>query len=172
MLPLQDVLRSCWLSGRYQSADRDAQPHRRQPFLVEETSRATVQRITDLMKSDLHWSSIALVAHIAREADRLSMWAEQCPCHPPEQNHPKEPGRKRRSSRMDSSSKTCPLKCCRAPELAVGQALAIQGSSLESNEASFLEHVANAPVANQAELHAAYSRAAGFLWGASVSTSV
>ncbi len=142
---------------------------KKQPFLVEESSRVTVQHISDLMQSDYLWSCIALVAHVATEAERVGSWSEGCPCeeHQPQDilAIPKEPRRKRANQKRPVSETGCPLKCCHAPELAVGLPLEMQSAALKRRRSEFAQHLANTPPAKQSELQGSFAKAIGLLWG-------
>ncbi|CAE7220817.1 unnamed protein product [Symbiodinium sp. CCMP2592] len=50
------------------------------PNALKETSKATLEKITSLMRSNEDWAGIALVATVAQEADLIGKWAEGCPC--------------------------------------------------------------------------------------------
>lgn len=166
-MPLQEMLRRAWNSKNYMSSSSEDGGKKRQPFLVEESSRATVGHITELMTSDYAWSCISLVSHIASEADRLGIWAECCPC--PEHatvGHatPKQPHRKRRNCEPPGAA-SCHFKCCRAPELATGQAMAMQSGYLDKCLWEFSESLGETPPQRRVELQGAFSKALGRLWG-------
>ena len=171
VLPLQDMLRTSWNSGKYMKTDgvSEQSTKKKQPFLVEESSRVTVQHISDLMQSDYLWSCIALVAHVATEAERVGSWSEGCPCeeHQPQDilAIPKEPRRKRANQKRPVSETGCPLKCCHAPELAVGLPLEMQSAALKRRRSEFAQHLANTPPAKQSELQGSFAKAIGLLWG-------
>lgn len=140
---------------------------KRQPFLLEETSRPTVEKINELMRSDYMWCCISLVAHIAAEADKLGIWAECCPCAEHQMigpAPPKVPGKKR--PRFDpNGASSCSLKCCRAPELATGRAMKLQVQSLEKCVWHFTESLGNTPQQQRVELQSALGKAMGRLYG-------
>ena len=123
--------------------------------------------ISQLMTSDYAWSCISLVSHIASEADRFGIWAECCPC--PEHatvGHatPKQPHRKRRNCEPPGAA-SCHFKCCRAPELATGQAMAMQSGYLDKCLWEFSESLGETPPQRRVELQGAFSKALGRLWG-------
>ena len=145
----------------------DAPQGKKQPFLVEESSKATVQHISTLMRSDYAWCCIALIAYVATEAERIGVWSEQCPCpeHQPEHHQPRKTPKRKRQVKSKPGASTCCLKCCRAPELAVGAPLEMQSRHLESTRAGFGQYVATAPEHKKAELQGSFTRSVGLLWG-------
>lgn len=166
-MPLQSMLRDAWKTKKYTtSTSASGDGKKQQPFLVEESSRPTIQRTNELMNSDYAWSCIALIGHIAKECDRLGIWAETCPCPEHQMPHadPKLPRRKRKKQVSPGASSCC-LRCCRAPELASGQALSMQAIQLDRKLSDFVESIGDAPQAKRAELSGAFSRALGRLWG-------
>ena len=121
------------------------------------------------MKSDYYWGCVALIASVLTEAERIGSWSEGCPC--PEHQIdtaglPKIPGRKRRRQRQQGrTNHSCPLKCCHAPELAVGSVIGHQEMMLKMKRAQFAQYIAQVPPAKQAELHASFDKSSGLLWG-------
>lgn len=170
VLPLEDMLRSAWNSKNYMSASaqsENAQGKKRQPFLIEESSKATVGNISELMGSDYAWSCISMISHLASESDKLGVWAEQCPCPEHARVGPrmdKQPGRKRRNQQPVGAA-ACSLKCCRAPELATGAAMKLQAASLEKRVWEFTASISRTPPQKRAELLGSFQKAIGRLWG-------
>ena len=172
--PLQDMLRSAWKTNKYMSAtSATTKSEKRQPFLVEETSRPTVASINELMSSDYAWSCIQLIATIARESDRLGVWAECCPC--PEHAvtvFPEKQPRTKRQRPYPPGAATCSFRCCRAPELAAGRALNLQSNHLDKRVREFNQNIADTPPQKRAELAGSFSKAIGRLWGLLVVVSM
>lgn len=167
VLPLQDMLRSAWNTKQYMSASAASQTSsKKQPFLLEESSRATVGHIDDLMQSNYAWDSIAMIAHLAQESDRLGVWAEGCPC--PEhaiRPRPQKQPRKKRQNLQPPGAATCPLKCCRAADLATGRAMAMQSVCLDQRVREFTENISNASPERRVELQGTFWKAIARLWG-------
>lgn len=139
-------MRACWSKQAYLSGREDPKGHKR-PFLVEDCSKAHVERISGVMASSYDWAVIAAIAHISDDAERLGKWAENCPCH---RSHDGGP---------------CALKGCRAPEMASGQTMIHQcGMMLQGNKL-FPAYLAKAPAGKQAELSGAWSTSRSKLFG-------
>lgn len=162
------MLREAWNTKLYMSGSSAPTRKRQQPFLLEESSRETVAKLNELMGSDYAWDSISLISHIACEADRLGVWAEGCPCkeHAIIGKRQKQP-RRRQVKSMPAGAATCPLKCCRAPELATGQAMDMQSASLDRRVLEFTETISMSAPQKRVDLQGAFSKALGRLWGSS-----
>lgn len=163
VLPLQNLLRTCWNTQRYLHASPDTD----KPFLVEDGSRAHVQRISELMTSNYDWSTISLVALLSAECDLIGQWSEGCPCD----SHQQAPTiSKKRSGQevtrgRNPQSSSCPFKCCRAPELATGKAMLMQSSYMGAHQNEFKKCLISAPAANRTEFIGAWERATSRLFG-------
>ena len=152
-----------------------------QPFLVEESSRVTVQHIRELLRrgpeADYHWCCIALIAHISAEADLVGRWAEGCPewCRCNEATLDMQGRRlrgqkgKRRSifqpQEDNDLASRCAFRCCRAPELAAGAAMHMQEEAMHADRPSFSPYVAKAPPNKRSELQGSFVHACGRMWG-------
>ena len=107
------------------------------------------------------------LSHLASEADRLGVWAEQCPCPEHQRVGPalrKQPGKKRLSQQPAGAS-NCSLKCCRAPELATGEAMRLQAAFLEKRVWDFTASIGRTPPQKRSELLGTFHKAIGRLWG-------
>ncbi len=145
---VEALLRRCWSKRTYLSRkNEDGEAQHRRPFLVEDGSKAHIERIDQMMRSDEDWACIAMIAHIAMDAERLGQWAENCPCHTFHDGGP------------------CALKGCRAPELAVGVAMVRQLATMRSNSKLFPAYLAKAPPDKQAKLNASWNTACSRLFG-------
>lgn len=159
VLPLEQLLRSCWNTNKYLTAGPDS----KKAFLLEETSKVHVQRISNLMGSDYAWASIAMVALLSGDSDALGSWAEGCPCHSlPEIDEIECLQEKRRAK---AEAKQCKLKCCRVPELACGHGLKQVVLRLVSHKTTFTSYVAKAPPAKRTELYSSWETACSRLFG-------
>lgn len=171
VLPIQDMLRRAWNTNNFVSASTPSsnadKSKKRTPFLLEESSRPTVANISELMSSDYAWSCISLIAHIAKESDRLGIWAESCPCpqHAWAGSAAPKRARKRRVKMMPPGAADCCLKCCRAPELATGQAMNMQASFLKKRFYEFTESISQTTPQKRVELLGTFGKAMGRLWG-------
>ena len=138
------------------------QSEKTQPFMVEECSKVHVERIHDLMRDDYAWASIAMISLLAQDSDLIGSWAESCPCHPLE-THPRANSKATRAARQ--AAKVCPFRCCRAPELAVGQGLQLLCDRMRNHHGQFNECVAKAPPAKRSELTSSWTTACSKLFG-------
>ena len=161
---MEEVLRPAWNSRKYLKGDSTGDD---QPFLVEDESRAHVQRLNNLMQTTSDWCAIRLVTYLSQAADFLGQWGESCPC----EHHNDGPqlvkklsGQRVRVGRQSEGS-TCPFRCCRAAELASGKALTLLTALVESQQSKFLKCVATAPVAHQSALTGAWYTATSKLLG-------
>lgn len=163
VLPVETLLRNAWNTDRYMKGTTDV--NQSKPFLVEECSKAHLQRIRDLMRDDYSWAVIAMVALLSNESDHIGSWSESCPCHPlPRQ------AKGRRSSANKAAiqeAKNCPFRCCRAPELAVGQGLELLCVKMMSHAGPFNEYLARAPANKRSELASSWTTACSKLFGSS-----
>ena len=178
VLPIEDLLRTCWNSARFtknvggaaagghQGPSEDQSKDKTNSFIPEATSKVTLKTITDLMKSDYAWASIALVALLSQESESVGLWCEGCPCPEPQYVVPdKCPGKRRTGTVIPHGASDCPLRSCRAPELACGVAMIRQQNHMELNRLIFNEYVSRAPAEKRAELHSAWSRSTSKIWG-------
>lgn len=163
------------------AATTDASKKRSQPFLVEESSRITVQNIRELLRkgpeADYHWCCIALIAHVADEADLVGRWAEGCPdwCECKEASEDMQgrrlrgPGQRRRTrfkpEQDHDLASRCAFRCCRAPELAAGAAMRMQQEAMHADKPTFAPYVAKAPQNKRSELQGSFVHACGRMWG-------
>lgn len=142
------------------------------PFLVEQTSRAHLTRISEIMKSDLDWSWIRVTSLLSRECELVGKWSEGCSCHDRQVSSLSLPSasveaisdvtgegeelvavdslavprpKRRRRSVMDVEADACPHKCCRAPELACGKPLELLESVMKEDEVHFNQSMSLAP---------------------------
>ena len=154
---MEHLLRDSWNTNLYVTAGPDF----KKAFLVEESSKAHIQRISALMKSNYDWSCLAMISLLSADADFIGSWAESCPCHvqPPEDADLKV---KRQAKRELNA---CPFRCCRAPELASGHGLKHLCQQLLVHKKSFAEYVSRAPESNRAELNASWETACSKLFG-------
>jgi hypothetical protein len=159
VLPFEQLLRSSWNTNRYLTAGPDS----KKAFLLEETSKVHVQRISKLMASDYAWASIAMVALLSGDSDALGSWAEGCPCHPSSDIEKIVSFRAKRQAKQNA--KECVFKCCRAPELACGHGLKHVVVRLVSHRATFAPYVAKAPAAKRSELLSSWEAACTKLFG-------
>lgn len=164
VLPLQNLLRSCWDSAKFLKSSSDSG----KPFLIEEDSKMHVLRLERLMKSDFDWSVIALVSLVSAEADLVGKWAEGCPC---EEHQYVSGTSKKRSGQLvqvaapNADASSCAFKACRAPELAQGFGIKIQHRLMLSHKEEFMEFVSMAPPDKQPELAGAWTTATSKLFG-------
>ena len=156
MLPLEKLLRKSWNTNKYLTTGPDS----KKAFLLEETSKVHVQRISALMSSDYMWAVIAMVALLSGDSDSLGSWAEGCPCHPLTEVDQMVSFSERRKA------KECSFRCCRAPELACGYGLKHVVLRLMNHRASFAASVAKAPPAKRSELNSSWEAACSKLFGA------
>lgn len=156
VLPIEKLLRESWDTGKYLRGSVDAN----RPFMLEDTSKAHVTRINKLMSSDLDWATIGLIALLSSESDLIGSWAEGCPCH--KMQPTPRPGKKRT---LNKEAAACPLRCCRAPELAVGKGLRLLLQNMQSHRGAFNEVVSRAPEKDRAKLTSAWSTACSRLFG-------
>ena len=165
VLPLRDLLRAAWNTKRYLTGNDPDQ----QPFLVEDSSRAHVERLNELMTSDADWCAIGLVTYLSQASDHLGQWGEGCPCEHHQQQEErfttKRSGQRLRIGKLPDTAASCCFKCCRAPELAVGKALQKQSDLMRSLQKVFIQSVASAPRKKQAELTGAWFTASSKLFG-------
>lgn len=169
VLPLEESLRAAWNTKNFVTRSNKGYV-KKQPFLVEASSKATIAHLNELMGSDYWWSCVALIAHLTRDAELVGSWAESCPCEEHQSSKMmivKSPRRRRRNVAKDASAANCCFRCCRAPELATGVAMRMQAASMTSDKSSFSQYVAKAPVSSRAELQGAYEKGSGRLWGLS-----
>lgn len=167
MLPLQELLQSSWNSHKYKQGDPQADELHRRPFMVEESSKVTLSKLNGLMRDQYKWGVIRMVATLAREAELVGNWGERCGCpdhQPPEFARMKLPGKKRQP-KVNPDGGSCCFKGCRAPELACGLAMSLQGNEMIQNRALFNLAVSQVPQHKRAELHGSWSKASGKLWG-------
>ena len=165
VLPLEALLRSSWNSNCFLKSTA----HSDKPFLIEDGSKAHITRLNELMTSDYHWSCVALVSFVSSEADLIGKWSESCGC-PHHQVLPrvmrKRSGQQLRVGGKDSESLSCPFRCCRAPELAIGAAMDLQRNVMLTHKEEFLEYIAVCPTEKQTELAGTWTKACGKLYGA------
>ena len=171
------MLRSTWSRKRYlsQTCD-DPNAKKPKPFLVaEDSSKVTLEKLTELMGDSYAWASIALVAHVSSEAELIGRWSEGCGC--PEHQVPsgllgiedvtvnRRKRKPRQFARGEQPAINCCFRGCRAPELATGCALTLQSVAMKSTQSKVLEYISRAPERNRPELHGSWSKARGQLWG-------
>ena len=187
VLSIKDLLRRVWSSSAFLRGCVDET----KPFLVaDDGSKAHLERINDLMKSDYYWSLISIICLLAQQAELIGSWSEGCPCHPPPRHvssdqrqnimttehmpvsdDPNSGAKQRRRRRKpvqtqaQRESKKCPFRCCRAPELAMGHAMRIQREFAKSHHSRFLESVSHIPTHQRGELISAWSIASSKLQG-------
>lgn len=157
-MPLEKLLRDSWNTNKYLQGSDDP----KRPFLVEECSKAHLQRIRDLMKDDYAWASIGMIALLANESDLIGSWGEGCPCH--------NPASAADTRDAKQAAKLCPFKCCRAPELAVGKGLQALCQKMTRHKGAFNELLVKAPTSKRAELSSAWNTACSKLFGYSTSS--
>ncbi|CAE7249443.1 unnamed protein product [Symbiodinium microadriaticum] len=206
VLPLQRILRSAWDGDKYLKGTvfKDG---KKKPFLVEESSKATLVKINSLMKSnkdnhnhshdddddddsnddddnnnikfDPDWACIALVATVAEEADFLGKWAESCGCCVHRYNL--EPGAapesltlalpqrrtngKKKRRQPQQVLPPCPLKGCRAAEMAAGIGMQCQSELMRIHNYSFMEHIQACDPSDRLELQSSWTSSRAILWG-------
>ena len=151
VIPLEKLLRDSWRSKKYLKSALDT----KKPFLVEDGSKAHIQRINGLMDSDYDWCCIRMVSALASSSDMLGSWTESCPCpeiHPP-------------SKQAAEEAQACPFRCCRAPELAAGHGLSALVGKLQGHKSSFVKELSAAPTSKQTELNSSWSVACSKLYG-------
>ena len=161
VLPIEKILRNSWDSSRYLRGSVEVH----KPFLVEEGSRAHIHRIGLLMKSDYDWCCIGMVALLSSESDLIGSWAESCPCHSRPIPAKRHPGKRKERVSENKEAASCPFRCCRAPELAVGRGVTVLCEKMLSHKGVFSEIVATAPPAHQSELLSAWGSASSKLFG-------
>ena len=137
----------------------------KKPFLLEEGSRAHVNRINCLMKSSYDWSTIAMVAMLSSECDHLGSWAESCPCHDLPVPEKQKQRQRRKQNTANKEASECPLKCCRAPELAAGVGMQSLCKKMLTNKGPFTQVVSSCPPGQQTELITSWSTATSRLFG-------
>lgn len=139
-------------------------------FQVEDESRAHVKKLNDLMTSNYDWCSIQLVTYLSQAADFLGQWGEACPCahhNALPRTAQKRSGQQLRTSKLQrqQDGSTCAFRCCRAAELANGNAMALLNDFMASQQSKFLKCVAAAPTSHQSELTGAWYTASSKLIG-------
>ena len=146
VINIEELLRKCWSRNTFLSQ----QGHdgvRSKPFLVEESSKAHIERICEVLSSNSDWAAIAMIAHISHDAERLGRWAEGCPCSLLHDGGP------------------CSLKGCRAPEMATGKGMTEQWTIMQTGGKLFPAYLAHAPPESQPALSAAWTTARSRLLG-------
>ena len=174
------MLRRTWNKDTYLTGSCvDPATKKPKPFLVEDSSKVTLQRITELMKDSYAWASIAMVAHLSGESELIGRWSEGCGCpeHQFRESTPtaqlpaiqdkKSRTRTRHRLAPSGSAESCCFRGCRAPELATGRALNMQATIMRSSQAQVAEYISRAPEQKRSELHGSWSKARGQLWGTS-----
>lgn len=172
VLPIQFLLRKTWNRKLYLTGScNDPNTGKPKPFLVEESSTVTLEKITQLMCDDSAWASIAMIAHITSEAELVGNWAERCGC-PEHQDSSSQtlcvsekPRRRSAKAVGRTGSSNCCFRGCRAPELAAGRALTLQSTTMRSSDAEVIAYISLAPEHKRSELHGSWSKARGKLWG-------
>ena len=138
---------------------------RKQVFLVEECSKAHVERIRELMKDDYAWASIAMIALLSSDADLIGSWAEACPCHPVDTRSGGRSQLDRTNREAMKEAKACPFRSCRAPELATGQGIQLLCDRMASHHGPFMDYVQRAPISKRSELASSWRSASAKLFG-------
>lgn len=173
VLPIQFLLRKTWNKKLYLTGScNDPNTGKPKPFMVEESSTVTLEKIIQLMGDDSAWATIAMIAHITSEAELVGNWAEGCGC-PEHQASPSqalcvpEKPRGRRSAKAGGGTggSNCCFRGCRAPELAAGRALSLQSTTMRSSDAEVIAYISLAPQHKRSDLHGSWSKARGKLWG-------
>ncbi|CAK9019101.1 Uncharacterized protein SCF082_LOCUS14379 [Durusdinium trenchii] len=77
VLPLEGLLRTGWNSRAYLRGV-PAEGHR--ALVPEESTRANLTRLGQLMSSDTDWAYIEMICLLAEECELIGKWAEGCPC--------------------------------------------------------------------------------------------
>lgn len=162
VLPMEQLLRTCWNTNQYLTGGPDS----KKAFLLEETSKVHVHRISQLMNSDYAWAVIAMVALLSGDSDALGSWAEGCPCHPLTDIEQIVSFREKKKAKAEA--KECVFKCCRAPELACGHGLKHVVVRLVSHKALFTQYMSKAPPGKRAELNSSWESACSKLFGSTV----
>lgn len=183
VLPLEGLLRTGWNSRAYLRGV-PAEGHR--ALVPEESTRANLTRLGQLMSSDTDWAYIEMICLLAEECELIGKWAEGCPCHlrrvptqplsgagavlAIETVLKSKPQQKRRKARIkltqgDREAASCSFKCCRAPELATGQALALQQSTMDSHKSRINSIICRVPTNQRGELVASWSTARSRMTG-------
>ena len=158
-MPLERLLRDSWNTNRYLVGSTD---DRKQVFLVEDCSRAHVERIRELMKDDYAWASIAMIALLSSDADLIGSWAEACPCHPVDT---RLDCRSRTNREAVKEAKACSFRSCRAPELASGQGIQLLCDRMTTHHGPFMEYVQRAPSSKRSELASSWRSASAKMFG-------
>ena len=161
VLPIEHLLRSSWNTNKYMQGSDS--PNK--PFLVEECSKAHLARIKDLMRDDYSWSVIAMIALLSSDADMIGSWGEACHCHPIDPSSSTTLATRRMAMTAKREAKLCPFRCCRAPELAVGQGLYLLCDKMAQQRGRFNEYVSRAPQSKRSELNSSWMMACSKLYG-------
>ena len=150
---MQGLLRNSWDLKRYLKGTDESE--KRRPLLLEESGRAIAERVSSILRSDHDWALIALVRDVTFECEAVGRWCEGCPCcssqtathavPDPEQASVADTasgaGRRQRKRRAPARP-PCPLKGCKAPELAQGLWADLQCNIMRRNHGCFAGHVA------------------------------
>ena len=144
---------------------------------MEESARVTVQKVDDLLNSEFDWVSIEIIGRLAFESEWIGRWAEACPCRRTTRTTVRAITYNGSSRRICSSVSgnlhetdvcyrggDCPLKGCRAPELAQGVAVNLQSELMREHSYDFAEQLASLPDNQRAELLAFWSTTRSRLW--------
>lgn len=118
-------------------------------------STADVDHACHTLASETFWSTCRIIAEIGFHAELVGRWCEGCCCH-------EDMLVSSSSSRSPKLRIDCPLKCCRAPELACGAAIEQFQKSLADTQHQICEHLKGIPtVEEQQSLKLDWEKARG-----------
>lgn len=153
---MEHLIRKAWRTGRYTSHVNEAKK-----FLVEDTAKAHVHRLNQFMADDYAWASVAMISLLSADSDAIGSWAEGCPCHP----LPSQDLDRKEQIMAKREAQQCQRRCCRAPELASGQALKMLCARMIQHKSRFTQYLSRAPASKQAELNSSWETACSKLFG-------
>ena len=104
-----------------------------------------------------------MIAMLSSDSDSIGAWAESCPCHPLSAIDQTADAETRRQAKL--AAQRCPLKCCRAPELACGHAIKLVLNKMSAHKLLFTEYASRAPGTKRTELHSSWEAACSKLFG-------
>ena len=189
VIPIKDLLRQSWNSSAFLRGTMEVS---KPLLLADDGSKAHLGRLNDIMGSDYDWALIHTLSLLGQEAELIGSWCEGCSCHPPPsrnrrlpqvqdvdystsivslppgEGHAQRRRPKQRASPMTKAEReaaACCFRCCRAPELATGHALVMQGKFSASHQSLFNSIVANLSITQRGELIAYWTFASSKLFG-------
>ena len=133
LIPLEDPLVYGWSAQKY----RFGEVQERGGDQGAET--AQVGLVNTAITSNLFWSYCRMLDYIGEALLHFVVWCEACPCHEKDL-HLAGPSRhmRKQAFRKLVDDDTCPLRCMRAPELAMGAASTHLATLLRKANSEFL----------------------------------